>query len=623
MKKSVLLISMILVPLGIYSQKLTSSYGKASIEDLQMTEFDADTTAPAIVLYQSGYFNSNTLEFTFFRRIKVLKKEGTSLAEFTFNADESSSVRGRTLNLVNGKIVEDKIGKGNIFKQMITQGSWYYRIAMPNVREGSVIEIEYRMFFLPPSYKFQDIIPVVRAELLLEENPQIEFRKTQVGYTTVRSTKEFYYADYVPAFKTESFTNSPNNYITRFDFDILRITIPGLTQTFTTDWASVNKLLMDDTYFGKALEVNPSYLSTKKDEIDARTLTGYEKMVAAYESMKSVKWNNEERLYTSSTGLRSRFAEGSANSAEINMMLCHLLRRLGIASSMVVISTRDNGLLNPVYPSLQKLNYAIVLAVVDGKEYVMDATERYMPFGMLPLRALNQQGRLVEEGEGKWVSLTPDKPEKTVITCDLEIDESDRLKGRLKEEMEDYAAFYFRKAYHNFNSEDEFVESVEKESQGMSIMSFRVNNLDDIYKKCEFEADFIIGGKVQRAGDMLIINPFVSGQITDNPFKTEKRIYPVDFAYRRLKEYSTVIKLPEGYVIERIPGNGQYKTKDGGITVTINYSVDDKAVTVNCIFAVNKIQFLPDEYGLLRDVYNQVIAKQAEPVILKKSSDGH
>jgi len=605
----------------VTAQKLTSSYGKASTDDLNMTVFDADTTAHAVVLYQSGYLNANTLEFTFFRRIKILRKEGTGLAEFTFNADESSSVRARTLNLVNGKIVEDKIGKGTIFKQQVSQGNWYYRIAMPNVKEGSVIEIEYRRFLLPASYKFQDIIPVIRAELLLEENPQIEFRKTQVGYTTVRNSREFFYADYVPAFKTEGYTNSHENYITRFDFDLLRISIQGINQAFTTDWEAVNKLLTDDQNFGKALATGSLYLNDIKERIEAGNLPPLEKMKAAYESIKVVKWNNEERLFTSTSGLRPRFTDGSANSAEINMMLCQLLNRLGINSGMVVMSTRENGLLNPVYPSLQKLNYAIVYAEIDGKGYVMDATEKYMPLGMLPVRTLNQQGRLVEEGAGKWIDLTPEKGEKSVVRCELSVDDSDNLTGKVTEEMEDYAAFNFRKDYHSYASEDEFAESFEKARQGYSIRSYSIKDIENIYGKCVFSTEVTVAGKIQRAGDLLIVNPFVFGQMTDNPFKLEKRIYPVDFAHRRTREYTAIIKIPVGYGLERMPENGRYKTKDDGITATVSYSYEGDEVRVICTFEINKIQFLSDEYALLRDLYNRLIAKQAEPVILKRKAD--
>lgn len=609
------------VPVTVVSQKLTSSYGKATKQDLEMSFFDGDTTAPAVVLYQSGYLNSNTLEFTFFRRIKILKKEGTNLAEFTFNADEDSFVRGRTLNLVNGKIVEDKLGKGSIFRQQVSLGDWYYRIAMPNVREGSVIEIEYKRFLLPVSYKFEDRIPVVRAELLLEENPQINFRKTQSGYSTIRSTRNFFYADYVPAFKTESFTNSPENYITRFDFDILSISLPGLMRGFTTDWEAVNDLLLEDTYFGKVLSGNSSYLNEITKMIEVAHEGDIARLLAAYEAIKKINWNNEERLYASVTGLRSRFTGGSANSSEINMMLYQLLQRLGIKSFMVAMSTRENGLLNPVYPSLQKLNYAIVYAEVDGKGYVMDATEKELPFGMLPYRALNQQGRLVEKGPGRWIDLTPERPEKRVVKCDLRIDEYGQFAGKVSEEMEDYAAFSFRKGYLIHTSDDEFAESLEKVRLGFNIKDFRLTNIENIYEKCVIESDVAVTGKVQKAGDLLIINPFIIDQITETPFKNEERVYPVDFTLRQINEYSAIIEIPDGYEVQTLPAQANYKTKDRGLDVTFSYSAENGSVIVSFKYEQTKIVFLPVDYPDLREVYSKLIAKQAEPVVLKRKAD--
>jgi len=135
MKSRILFIVSLIVTIGLYGQKTTTGFGKVTREDLEMKIYEPDTTASAVVLYQSGHFRESDFRFIFYRRVKVLRKEGSDYAEYTFRSDENTSVRGTTYNLVDGKIVQEKLGKASIFKQMITKGVWLYRIAMPNVRE--------------------------------------------------------------------------------------------------------------------------------------------------------------------------------------------------------------------------------------------------------------------------------------------------------------------------------------------------------------------------------------------------------------------------------------------------------------------------------------------------------
>lgn len=44
----------------------------------------------------------------------------------------------------------------------------------------------------------------------------------------------------------------------------------------------------------------------------------------------------------------------------------------------------------------------------------------------------------------------------------------------------------------------------------------------------------------------------------------------------------------------------------------------DNYLLISSNFSVNRILFSQEEYPLLREFYNQVVAKQAEQIVLKK-----
>jgi hypothetical protein len=80
------------------------------------------------------------------------------------------------------------------------------------------------------------------------------------------------------------------------------------------------------------------------------------------------------------------------------------------------MSTRDNGILSPISPSLSKLNYVIVLAKIGDKSILLDATEPYMPYYLIPLRCLNNSGRTVSEVKSDLVDLSTTRKDKEFTT---------------------------------------------------------------------------------------------------------------------------------------------------------------------------------------------------------------
>lgn len=116
----------------------------------------------------------------------------------------------------------------------------------------------------------------------------------------------------------------------------------------------------------------------------------------------------------------------------------------------------------------------------------------------------------------------------------------------------------------------------------------------------------------------MYINPIITGQLDENPFKTEKREYPVDFGNPQEKMYLCKIVIPDGYEIEELPK--QKVIMLPGNAAKFAYSVTSTGNTINVMssFQINKSLFLQTDYPNLREFYNQVVAKQTEQIVLKK-----
>jgi hypothetical protein len=67
----------------------------------------------------------------------------------------------------------------------------------------------------------------------------------------------------------------------------------------------------------------------------------------------------------------------------------------GLPAEAIILSTKDNGQLNPSYPLVENFNYVITRVDIDGKVYLPDATAPRIGFGKLPLDCYNGYARVI------------------------------------------------------------------------------------------------------------------------------------------------------------------------------------------------------------------------------------
>ncbi len=223
-----------------YAQKAPIKYGKVEMADLEMTAYPLDTSAAAAVLCDYGVFDQNSFQFRRLLRVKIFKKEGLSWADKVFSGSDKTAIKGVTYNLENGEIVETKLKNESIFKERVQEDYYRLRVAMPNCKVGSIYDIEFYYPGIPSSWYFQQDIPVRWSELIINQSPYIDFRKNFYGYEALSVNTDWRWVGKdMPAFKEEAYTNSIENYITKFEFDILSVHFPGYFKAYTTSWDAV------------------------------------------------------------------------------------------------------------------------------------------------------------------------------------------------------------------------------------------------------------------------------------------------------------------------------------------------------------------------------------------------
>jgi hypothetical protein len=606
--------------LNISAQPAPIEFGDIDKSLLEMKVYDKDTTADAIVVCDYGSLKVYNFQFSRTVRYKILKKSGCDFANFAFPVSSKASIRGITYNLVNGKIVKTKLKSESIFEEDIDHRYFRYKVAMPNVQVGSVIDIHYYFQGIPSQWYFQRSIPVVCSELRLESSLEVGIQKMFFGMQPFALVEDGrWVCKDVPALKEEPYMNNLNNYLTKFEMEISYLNLPGYFSNYATSWDAVNIFLLDKSTFGEQLKTK-LFMSDEAKAINDTCKTNKDKLIAAYETIKKrIKWNEQEELYPPyNTSIKSILKKGSGNAGDVNTALLLLLRKLDIEAYPVALSTRNNGLLSRLLPSIDKLNYIIVLAKIDGQDILLDATEEHLPLGMLPERAINGQGRLVNDKTGNWIDLISGAADIKRQTANIIMSNNGSITGELTSNFSDYGAYLFRKEYLELNDKNDYQKKIERDYPGLKINQLNISSIDSIYKPVTLNQTFEYDGISDMTDSTITFIPIAFDRLVTNPFKLDKRKIPIDF--KNPFDYSYVFnyQIPSGYKLQEIPKSARLVMPNNVGKYVYRIASTDTTVMVYYNFSINKTIFALEDCESVKQWYADIIKKEAEPIVLKK-----
>jgi hypothetical protein len=182
--------------------------------------------------------------------------------------------------------------------------------------------------------------------------------------------------------------------------------------------------------------------------------------------------------------------------------------------------------------------------------------------------------------------------------------------------FEGYDAFKMRKDY-DTKGEKEYTKSF-FQSADWQIKNSEFLNVKDLGLPVKVMHEVSLGEYASVSGDVIYLNPFVHSKEETNPFKSASREFPVDFGSPVEKMVMIRINLPEGYVVDELPQSKIFKLAGNSAKYTYNATQAGNLISVTSNIQINKTLFAQDEYPDLREFYSQVIAKQAEQIVLKK-----
>ena len=629
-------------------------FGKPTKEEMQMTVYEADPNAEAVVLcrltdveytvQQSSYL----VDYRDKCRIKVLKPsgarfakvvipyqvamsvnnnisglklnakslpqpggssnsyfegEGVSMTEdiFAVEGDEDlESVKATAFNMEGGKVVKTALKKSEMVKKKIDEHNYLVEFTVPNVKEGTVIEYEYtihsQLFWQLRDWYAQCEIPVVYAKLDMNIPSYLIFNIEDHGIQRL------------------TYTCTAGSLSFKLDSDPLA----KQTQVKTNHYVYIGRNLMampkddyvwnaQDHWAGITAELKQYRLPGAAQMDYARTWEQIDEMILTSDDL-GIHLNDHSPL---ASELKEAKIEEITNPRE----------RVAAVYKLVMSKVKWNGKYElspaPVAETLKKgegsnadINLLLIQSLHEVGLTAAPVMLRTRDLGLLPYNfpsfsklstflvgvVMPSGGNLYLDASNKngWLNMLPE-----VMLVE---------KARLVQKGN-------KSQWVNLQKESKAERStvIDAKLSADGTLSGKQTTRNEGGETVESEYT----KKGQVSDGVISICPFPD-KLIENPFTAETRKMPVEFPCIGSNRVVITFALPEGYTIVGEPRNTTVLTPDKGVEGRIHTTFGEGRVQMSCQFSINKLSHSEKNYADLRQIFDMLSKYTSEQLSIKK-----
>ncbi len=616
--------------LSTYAQKAPIKFGKIDEADLKMTVYPKDSAASAVILCDYGEakeqkrIDEYVITYEYHRRIKIFKADADVLAYFgnikiPYSENESvSDIKAVSYELQNGVITETKLDKSGIFTNETFKNYYDKTIALPNLKDGVVVEYTYTVFshytYRPKTWYFQHPYPTMWSEYRFAGIGN--YRLNQEGYNPLAINKQSnaiskqWAMKDVPALRNEPFITTPFDYFDKIEFQYAMLA--------EDEW---KKFVEDEMENGIGHQIKKNEgAANLVQKLTVGKITEMDKVAAIVDYIKTSiaiqngvfldRYRNFGDVIKKKVGTRS----------EMNLLLGSMLRHAGFKVTPVLLSTRSHGRVAKTYPLLNRFNYLLMSVEIDSNVVLLDAVDKTVPLGILPFEALNGEGLLLDTKKPRWISLQATKM-VDAINADVTIENGKILRGSISTIQKSYKGWDSRLKIAKDGEEKHAKTMLEKLVGNGKLTAQKFENIGNSSEPLKGKFEFETSEFMDVNAEHIYLNPMLAFGKTENLLKKADRQFPVDFAHPSDEIYNFSLKVPEGYVVEELPKAVKLAWEDGSIAFTyvVAPANVEGIVKITSKLSIKKPVFMASEYPDLKKTFDDIVAKHAEQIVLKKA----
>ena len=626
-------------------------------DELKMTADPAAPDAPAVYLFYEETADDKMHFHRVYARVKILTEKGKeefSNIEIPAYDRKTSRIRGveaRTIH-ADGRVIPFT---GQPYeKELLKQGNTKIMatvFSMPDVQVGSVLEYRYELQYddtalMEPHWLVQQNLYVHKAhyhfnpfdmngsrDVMVRDSQGKVRTATRLlwfqqlpGQAKVQERMDGYdlVVNDVPALTDEEYSPPLDSFSYRvFFYYSPQFTGKDFWKDEGKEWSKdVDRFAEPSDRIRAAV----AGLVAPSDSDDQKL----RKIYAAVQGLENTRFSREHSAAENKAeGLKVKtaadiWAQKRGSDDELTRLFIAMARAAGFKAYAMIVTERDQNLLNTGYLNWGQLEDEIAIVTVGGKEMFFDPGQRYCEYGNLNW-VHTQVAGVRQSDAGPALALTPGqtyKENQVVRVANLQLGPDGTLTGTVQIGMKGAEALRWRQDALR-NDEEAAKKSFEEALQrrvpdGVHVKMNQFVGLTD--PGAQLVAVVNVSGSLGTATGKRVFLPASFFEARVKPlFAQQKRESPVDLRYPYIAQEEVTIKVAPGLSIENAPSDTKIPFQQFAIYGISNKQTTDTYTQVREVI-VGNIFYKAQEYPQLRDFFQKTSAQDQQQVVLRRAA---
>lgn len=553
---------------------------------------------------------------------------------------EIKNIEASSFSFENGKFRESEV---KLFKEKDELDQYFYddtksiNFIYPNLRKGSKSRLKYLEIVKNPrflnSFYFGDFYPIIRNKITIIADKNInlvfkeynlsgldiQFEKQEKRSTNIftwqhKNSEEYKFENKVPSYKNILPHIIP--IIASYNFNGLKVSLLNDTSDLYAWYYSLVKNVNTDKSDENLIDLVRNLTADKKNDL--------EKVKSIYYwAQKNIKYVAFEYALggfiprEANDVFKKKYGDCKDNSS----ILKEMLKIAGIKGYLTWIGTRDIPYEYSKIPTPAVDNHMILAYDYNSRTYFLDATGRYIPLDF-PTSFIQGKEALIERGTDNFIiKKVPVVPAENNAIIDTTIINftGEQIIGKSKVEISGYQKIDFFYALENENTQAKIKEfynqKLQKGNNKFLILKFLESNKFSYDKNLIVDYDFTINDYAKSFEDELYINLNINKSISK--YRSEdNRKYEIENDYKSFYNYTTILNIPDGYMIDYLPENTTFS--NDYLDSNIEYQSDTSKIICKHLIKIDYLNLSVSQQKEVNELIKQIENSYKEIVILKK-----
>jgi hypothetical protein len=315
---------------------------------------------------------------------------------------------------------------------------------------------------------------------------------------------------------------------------------------------------------------------------------------------------------------------GYGNSREINLTFVALARAEGFEANSVLVAPRNYTMFYPQMRDSSPLTADIVWVKAGDKEYWLDPSAHFYPFGILPWYETNTAGLRVSAKPSDFVTSPEPNVDDAVLTrtADIALDSDGAASGKISVDLSGQFAAVRREdgrkddeTAHKKATEDDIRTWLPADA-GFELT--KLENWDKIDQPLHVEGTVRLANFGSSAGRRLIVPSSIFVPSQSRTFATAVRHNAIYFHFPYKESDSLKYTAPPSFKVETVPD--KKSTNPASIVVyELTATKDGSSAQIQRTLKINALVVQTQYYGALRSFFNTVKGNDQSQIVLQTS----